>query len=122
LFDIGRVRERVQVAQADEQEAEAQYNSTVLRALEETESSLVAYDRAHARLAILEDAVKSSERASDLAKQRFEAGLTDFLQVLDAERTLLDAENQLAEGRTTAAVALVAVYKSVGGAFPARAK
>ncbi|HZE08509.1 MAG TPA: efflux transporter outer membrane subunit [Gemmatimonadaceae bacterium] len=122
LFDIGRVRERVQVAQADEQEAEAQYNSTVLRALEESESSLVAYDRAHARLAILEDAVKSSERASDLAKQRFEAGLTDFLQVLDAERTLLDAENQLAEGRTTAAVALVAVYKSVGGAFPARTK
>ncbi|MGH7652842.1 MAG: efflux transporter outer membrane subunit [Gemmatimonadaceae bacterium] len=122
LFDMGRVRERVQVAQAGEQEAEAQYNSTVLRALEESESSLVAYDRAHARLAILEDAVKSSERASDLAKQRFEAGLTDFLQVLDAERTLLDAQNQLVEGRTTAAVALVAVYKSVGGAFPARTK
>lgn len=122
LFDIGRVRERVQVAQAGEQEAEAQYNSTVLRALEESESALVTYDRAHARLAILEDAVKSSERASDLAKQRFEAGLTDFLQVLDAERTLLDAENQLVAGRTTAAVALVAVYKSVGGAFPVRTK
>ena len=58
----------------------------------------MTYDRAHARLAILESAVRSSTRAADLAQQRFEAGLTDFLQVLDAERTLLDAENQLAPG------------------------
>jgi NodT family efflux transporter outer membrane factor (OMF) lipoprotein len=120
LFDVGRVRQRVEVAQAGEEEAQAQYNSTVLNALQESESSLVAYDRAHARLAILEDAVRSSSRAADLAKQRFEAGLTDFLQVLDAERTLLDAENQLALGHTAAATALVAVYKAVGGEWPGR--
>ena len=120
LFDVGRVRQRVEIAQAGEEEAQAAYNSTVLSALEESESSLVAYDRAHARLAILEDAVHSSTRAADLARQRFEAGLTDFLQVLDAERTLLDAENQLALGHTAAATALVAVYKAVGGAWPGR--
>ena len=62
--------------------------------------------------------VRSSARAADLAQQRFEAGLTDFLQVLDAERTLLDAENQLAQGHTAAATALVAVYKAVGGTWP----
>jgi multidrug efflux system outer membrane protein len=90
----------------------------VLRALEETETALEAYDRAHARLAILDEAVRSSERASALARQRFEAGLTDLLQVLDAERTLLDAENQLALGHTAAATALVAVYKAVGGTWP----
>ncbi|MFL5556494.1 MAG: TolC family protein, partial [Gemmatimonadaceae bacterium] len=72
------------------------------------------------RLAILEDAVRASSRAADLAKQRFEAGLTDFLQVLDAERTLLDAENQLAAGHTAASIALVAVYKAVGGTWPVR--
>jgi NodT family efflux transporter outer membrane factor (OMF) lipoprotein len=120
LFDIGRVRERVQVAQAGQDEAQASYNATVLRALEESEGSLVTYDRAHARLSILESAVRSSSRAADLAQQRFEAGLTDFLQVLDAERTLLDAENQLALGHTTAATALVAVYKAVGGTWPIR--
>jgi outer membrane protein TolC len=118
LFDLGRVRERVEVAQAGQEEAQATYNATVLRALEESEASLVTYDRAHARLAILESAVRSSARAADLAQQRFEAGLTDFLQVLDAERTLLDAENQLAQGHTAAATALVAVYKSVGGTWP----
>jgi len=118
LFDLGRVRQRVEVAQAGQDEAQASYNATVLRALEESEASLVTYDRAHARLAILENAVRSSARAADLAQQRFEAGLTDFLQVLDAERTLLDAENQLALGHTAAATALVAVYKSVGGTWP----
>ncbi|HEX6627051.1 MAG TPA: efflux transporter outer membrane subunit [Gemmatimonadaceae bacterium] len=118
LFDLGRVRQRVEVAAAGEDEAQASYNATVLRALEESEASLVTYDRAHARLAILENAVRSSSRAADLAQQRFEAGLTDFLQVLDAERTLLDAESQLAQGHTAAATALVAVYKAVGGTWP----
>jgi multidrug efflux system outer membrane protein len=120
LFDVGRVRQRVEVAQAGQEEAQASYNATVLQALEESETSLVAYDRAHARVAILESAVRSSARAADLAQQRFEAGLTDFLQVLDAERTLLDAENQLAQGHTAAATALVAVYKAVGGTWPVR--
>lgn len=120
LFDIGRVRERVGIARAGQEEAQAEYNSTVLRALEESEGSLVTYDRAHARLAILADAVRSSERAAALAKQRFEAGLTDLLQVLDAERTLLDAQNQFAAGNTAAATALVAVYKAVGGTWPMR--
>jgi multidrug efflux system outer membrane protein len=120
LFDIGRVRERVEVAQAGQEEAQATYNATVLQALEESEGSLVTYDRAHARLAILESAVRSSARAADLAQQRFEAGLTDFLQVLDAERTLLDAESQLTQGYTSAATALIAVYKAVGGTWPIR--
>ena len=120
LFDVGRVRERVEVAQAGQDEAQATYNATVLQALEESEGSLVTYDRAHARLAILESAVRSSTRAADLAQQRFEAGLTDFLQVLDAERTLLDAESQLTQGYTSAATALVAVYKAVGGTWPLR--
>ncbi len=120
LFDVGRVRQRVEVAQAGQEEAQATYNATVLQALEESEGSLVTYDRAHARLAILESAVRSSARAADLAQQRFEAGLTDFLQVLDAERTLLDAESQLTQGYTSAATALVAVYKAVGGTWPIR--
>jgi NodT family efflux transporter outer membrane factor (OMF) lipoprotein len=118
LFDLGRVKGRIDLARAEADEARTEHNATILRALEETQVALVSYDRAHARLAILEEAVQSSQRASALAQQRFEAGLTDFLQVLDAERTLLDAENQLALGHTEAATALVAVYKAVGGTWP----
>jgi len=118
LLDLGRVKARVDVAHAQEDEAKAAYSATVLRAMEETETALVTYDRAHARLALLNEAVRASTRASELAQQRFDAGLTDFLQVLDAQRTLLDAENQLAQAHTFAATALVAVYKAVGGTWP----
>ena len=120
MLDLGRVKARVDVAHAQADEARAQYSATVLRAMEETETALVTYDRAHARLALLTEAVRASSRASELAQQRFESGLTDFLQVLDAQRTVLDAESQLAEAHTTAATALVAVYKAVGGTWPIR--
>jgi NodT family efflux transporter outer membrane factor (OMF) lipoprotein len=120
LFDVGRVRQRVDIAAARQDDARVQYDATVLQAIEETETALVAYDRGHARVAILAEAVRSSTRAAELAQQRFEAGLTDFFQVLDAQRTLLDAENQLAQAHTTAATALVTVYKSLGGTWPNR--
>jgi outer membrane protein, multidrug efflux system len=118
LLDIGRVRERAGFAVARQDEAQAQYTATVLQAIEETDGAIVAYDRAHERVAILAEAVKASTKAGELAQQRFEAGLTDFLQVLDAQRTALDAENQLANAQTDAATALVAVYKAVGGPWP----
>jgi NodT family efflux transporter outer membrane factor (OMF) lipoprotein len=120
LLDLGRVKTRVDVAQARNDEARAAYTATVLRAMEETETALVSYDRSRARLATLTLAVSASTRAVELAQQRFEAGLTDLLQVLDAQRTLLEAERQLAQGRTDAATSLVAVYKALGGAWPVR--
>jgi len=118
LLDLGRVRQRVEIAQADEEEARVQYSATVLRAVEETQTALVAYDRSHARVGILTEAVRASTHAAELAQQRFEAGLTDFLQVLDAQRTQLEAENQLAQAHTAAVTSLVAVYKSTGGTWP----
>ena len=120
LFDLGRVRQRVGIAEAQRDEANAQYTATVLQAVEETERSQVAYARAHERLALLEEAVKSSTHASELAQERFEAGLTDFLQVLDAQRTQLEAESQLATAQTAASTALVALYKATGGALRIR--
>lgn len=117
LLDLGRVRERVSMAHASENEAQAQYTATVLRALEETETAVTSYDRAHERLGLLREAVSSSTKALELAQQRFEAGLTDFLQVLDAQRTLLDAENQLAAAHVQAGTALVALYKAAGGTW-----
>ena len=120
LLDVGRVRQRVGIAEARQDDARVQYTAAVLQAVEDAETALVSYDRAHARVSILNVAVRSSTRAAELAQQRFEAGLTDFFQVLDAQRTLLEAENQLAVAHTAAATALVAVYKSVGGTWPMR--
>ena len=120
LLDLGRVKQRVGIAEAHREEARTLRTATVLQAIEETERTVITYNGARERLRILDEAVKSSERAADLAQQRFEAGLTDFLQVLDAQRTLLDAENQLILGQTAAATSLIAFYKATGGSWPAR--
>jgi len=93
------------------------YEKTVLNALEETENSLVSHARARDRLVHDEAAVKASATAADLARVRYENGASDFLQVLDAERTLLISEDQLARSRTDAATSLIAVYKSLGGSW-----
>lgn len=62
--------------------------------------------------------VRASERAAELARLRFTSGVADFLQVLDAERTRLEAEDQLAQARTEATTAYAALYKALGGALP----
>jgi multidrug efflux system outer membrane protein len=114
-LNLGRVKEAVNASQAREAEAQAQYGQVVLAALEEIEVALTQYRTARVRLEHLEEASAASERAAQLARLRFTEGVTDFLQVLDAERTQLDAQDQLAQGRTAAATAYAALYKAVGG-------
>jgi multidrug efflux system outer membrane protein len=89
----------------------------VLLALEETEGALVNYGLAQSRRATLEQAAAASSKAAGLARQRFEGGLTDFLNVLDAERDALSAQDSLAQSRTQAATSLIAVYKALGGGW-----
>jgi outer membrane protein, multidrug efflux system len=115
FLNLGRVKAGVDAAQARRAEAEAQYNQTVLRALQEVESALIAYRTSRARVERVQDAALASERAAELARLRFSGGVADFLAVLDAERTQLDAENQLAQSRTDAATAYAALYKALGG-------
>ena len=62
-------------------------------------------------------AAAASDKAADLAQKRFEGGLIDFLEVLDAERTALSAELLLSQGRTDAATSLIGVYKALGAGW-----
>jgi multidrug efflux pump len=116
-FDLGRVRARIRAADARTEAALAQYEQRVLRALEETENSLMTFNRQQARRHLLHAAAQASEEASELARLRYQAGVTDFLTVLDAERTLLEAQDRLAESETRTATALIAVYKALGGGW-----
>jgi multidrug efflux system outer membrane protein len=118
-FDLGRVRSRITIARANADGALAAYQSVVLAALEETEGSLVTYGRAQSRRATLELAASASARAAALANQRFQGGLTDFLNVLEAERDALATQDALAQSRAQAATSLVAVYKALGGGWTA---
>jgi outer membrane protein, multidrug efflux system len=117
-FDLGRVKARVDQNKALAAEAEAQYSQTVLRALQEVETGLSRYRTSQVRADRLADAAAASGRAADLARLRFEGGVADFLAVLDAERTQLDAEDQLAQAHTDAATSYAALYKALGGSRP----
>lgn len=116
-FDLGRVRARIDQAEARADGALARYEQTVLRALEEHANALHAYGQQRRRLDLLDTGAQASARAAELAGIRFDGGASDFLDVLDAERSLLEAEDRLAFARTETATALVAVYKSLGGGW-----
>jgi multidrug efflux system outer membrane protein len=117
IFDLGNVQARIAGANWRKEGALLRYEQTVLQALEETENSLVTHARARERLVHDEAAVRASSTAAGLARVRYENGASDFLQVLTAERTLLESEDRLARSRTEAATSLIAVYKSLGGGW-----
>ncbi len=118
LFNLGRVKAGVDASRARADEVAAQYSQTALLAREDLENALVRYRSARERVSRIEEAAGSSRRAAELARLRFSDGVADFLQVLDAERTQLDAESQVAVGRTAAATAYAALYKALGGTRP----
>ena len=115
-LNLGRVKARVDVSRAREAEARSQYDQTVLRAMQEVETTLARYRTTRVSVERIRDAAAASERAAELARLRFTEGVADFLQVLDAERTQLDAEDRLAQAQTAAATAYAALYKALGGA------
>jgi outer membrane protein TolC len=115
-LNLGRVKARVDYAKAGEAEARARYAQAVLRAEEEVETALITYRKSQERLARLAESAGASERAAEFARLRFVEGASDFLQVLDAERTMLEAQDRLAAGRAETAAALVGVYRALGGA------
>jgi len=116
-FDLGRVQARISSAKAQTDAALAAYEGAVLGALEDTEGALISYGRSQSQRAALQVAAAASDKAADLARKRFEGGLIDFLEVLDAERTALSAELLLSQSRTDCATSLVAVYKALGAGW-----
>ncbi len=117
LLDFGRIRSRIQQNEARADAALALYEKTVLTALEETEGALISFSRNQQRAESQFKAARASERAAELARLRFEAGVTDFLVVLEAERQLLSDRDGLALAQTDAGTSLVAVYKALGGGW-----
>ena len=116
-FDLGRVRQRVKQREAATDRALARYEQTVLQALEEADFSMTSYVKAKVKQAHLQDSTTASLDAVKLARARYESGVADFLTVLDAERSALTAEDQLAQSQTQTATALLATYKALGGGF-----
>jgi multidrug efflux system outer membrane protein len=114
-FDIGSVRARLRASKAQSDAAAANYEKVVLTALEDTENSFVAYSTRQTQLKSLTEQAQASRRAAELAGTQYREGVADFLVLLDAQRTQLDAEDSVALAETAVNVSVVAIYKALGG-------
>jgi multidrug efflux system outer membrane protein len=113
------VRARIVAAEARTEGALARYDRTVLRALEETETAFVGYAQNRLRLASVVTESAASQRAAELARVQYREGALDFLRLLDAERTALQAEDDVAAAETDLNTSVVVIYKALGGGWEA---
>jgi multidrug efflux system outer membrane protein len=114
-FDLGSARARLRGVEGVTRESLAEFEQAVLRALEETENSLVNYREEQERLVKLTDQARESTRAATIARVRYREGVVDFLALLDAERTQLQAEDAVAQAEAGVFTSVIAVYKALGG-------
>ena len=117
LFAGGRIRSQIRVEEARTEQALVAYERTVLGALEEAESAMVAYQQELIRRAKLGESVDATERALGLVMTQYTAGLTDFLNVLDTQRSLLNRQDELATSRGQVVKNLVGLYRALGGGW-----
>ena len=117
IFDAGRRRAQVDVQDAVREQVQVTYEQAVLTALQEVENALVALARNRERVEALANAAESARNAAQMAQQRYSAGLIDFQSVLDTQRSVLSAEDSLASSRADSVLALIRLYKALGGGW-----
>lgn len=114
LLDFGRVEGQIDAARAREAQAYQLYRLTVLQAVTEVETALNDYARINERRISLQKAFENSRKSFDLSSELYEEGEVAFLDVLDAQRTLNDADAALITAQAAQAQALIRLYKSLG--------
>ncbi|MHA8049450.1 TolC family protein, partial [Roseomonas mucosa] len=117
IFQGGRLTANLRTARAQQAEAALAYRGTVLNALGEVEDSLVAYRTDRAQLESLDQSVRSADTALSLARSRYNSGLSNFIDVLDAQRTLVQARQQRLQATLSLTTDLVSLYKALGGGW-----
>jgi NodT family efflux transporter outer membrane factor (OMF) lipoprotein len=119
IFDAGRLRGQVTIAQSQERELVESYRRSILTALGEVEDALVAASRQAQQEALQAQVQAQAREALRLAEIRYREGVDDLLTVLDAQRTLFSAQDQLAQIRQNRLAAAVDLYKALGGGWAA---
>jgi len=114
-LDLGTTRARLRGSKSNAEVALAEYERSVLLALEDTENALAGYARQQQALRTVGEQVAAARRAAELAQVRYKEGGTDFLTLLEAQRGQLAAEDALARGEADVNTGVVAIYKALGG-------
>jgi multidrug efflux system outer membrane protein len=117
IFDAGRIRFQVRAESARTDAAAAVYQRSVLNAFRDVETALISYANAKIRRNSLAAESAADAQATEIARLLYEKGLESFLPVLDAERSLYAADDQLAQSERDSALALISLYKSLGGGW-----
>jgi NodT family efflux transporter outer membrane factor (OMF) lipoprotein len=117
LFDGGRIRNNIRLQTAKQEEALSLYEATILTALRDVENALVAYAEQQTRRRTLAEAAHAAQSASKLARDEYSSGIADFQRVLDSQRSLLQAQNQLAASEGEVSSNLIRLYKALGGGW-----
>ena len=117
LLDFGALDAEVDIAQLAARASLVNYRKTILNAVQQVDTSLDAYQAQETRMENLSTAMVAGQRAVDLATSRYNRGLTDFLNVVDAERQFYDLQEQYAEAQVAQGEQFVQLYKSLGGGW-----
>ncbi|AMG58052.1 efflux transporter outer membrane subunit [Pantoea vagans] len=117
IFQGGQLVSNVKLARAQQASAALDYRQTVLTALQDVENALVSYRADQQRVTALDETTGALQRAFDLASDSYRQGLSTFLEVLDAQRQLAQAQEQATQARMQSALDLVALYKALGGGW-----
>ena len=117
LFTAGRTRSRVELARARREEATLVYQQTIQQSLRDVSDALVAYRKGRELREQLELLDRSAIDARRLADVRYQGGATSYLEVLDSDSRLFSAEIGLAQAQLSELLALVQIYRSLGGGW-----
>ncbi len=117
ILDAGRIRRLIDAASEREKQALIAYEQTILTSLEDVENALVRLTNEQARNQALIDAVNANKRAVALADERYRSGVGDFLNVLESQRQLFDAEDQAVLSEAEVTTAVVSLYRALGGGW-----
>ena len=117
IFSGGSIVSNLRFQNAARDAAYISYKKTVLAALSDVQSYLVAFAKEWDHRKALNDAVVNNRRALELSQALYQAGTTEFLTVLDAERSLLGSETALAQSRQAISSDLVNIYRALGGGW-----
>ncbi len=119
IFRSGQIRNNVKAQTARQEQALADYEKSVLSAVQETRDALTAFRNEQLRLEALTAATDAARTAAELADNRYENGLEDFGVVLDTQRTQLQLEDQKVQSQSESALSLIRLYKALGGGWKA---
>ncbi len=117
IFNAGKLRANVKIQEEIQEQALIEYEKTILKALKETNSALVDYQREQESRLTLEQAVNANLQAVEIAQELYRTGQTDFLNVLVTQRSLYSTQSALIQSTRTIATNLVAIYKALGGGW-----